>query len=357
MPTRRTTSADVAARAGVSRTTVSFVLNDRLDVAIPPVTRQRVLDAAASLSYIPHGPARDLARGSTRSICLVLHRTPADIGGDALLAEVLKGLVASARSAGFRVLVDSVPPGSGTFADMLRSSHADGLVVAGPTFDDAELLDLARDGYPIVLQGELVGFDGPSVDVDNHAAAVTAVNHLIGLGHRRIACITNGPRNFTAAAARLSGYRHALVEAGIAPDPTLEGAANFDASSGHEAILRILDAAGSAPDAVFAASDVVALGVLGGLRQRGLRVPDDLSLIGFDDISLAGHVHPRLTTIRVPARQLGEATGRAMIERLAGDFMATRTLLPTQLIVRDSVRTRTPVRRSTGTSPVHAGAP
>lgn len=359
MSMKRPTSADVAVLAGVSRTTVSFVLNGREDIAIPSVTRKRVLDAAASLGYTPHGPARQLAQGSTHRLGLVLRQSPEQVGGDALLVDTLHGVVEAARSSGYRVLVESLAPGVGSYASLLKAHHADGLIVSGPRSDDRELHDLVREGYPVVLQGELDGFAGPSVDVDNRAGALLAVRHLLSLGHRRIACITNGPVAYTAAAARLAGYRQALSEVDISADPALEAEADFDPASGHSAILRILDRAGKPPEAVFVASDVVALGVLGGLRERGLRVPADVSLVGFDDISLAAYVDPGLTTIRVPARQLGRAAGAALIERIAGRSVDLRTLLPTELIVRESAQPRAvPVgERARTISATHARAP
>ena len=339
MTTKPPTSADVASLAGVSRTTVSFVMNGRQDVAIPTSTRQRVIDAAAALHYTPHGPARQLARGSTRSLGLVLRQSPEQVGGDALLVDTLRGVVEAANDAGYRVLVESLAPETGRYADLLRARHADGLIVSGPRADDQELRDLARDGYPVVLQGDLEAFEGPSVDVDNEAAAATAVRHLIALGHRRIACVTNAPVAYTAAAARLDGYQRALAEAGIPFEPNLVAEADFDPGSGHRAIVAILDR-GALPDAVFVASDVVALGVLGGLRERRIRVPNQVSVVGFDDISLAAYVDPALTTIRVPARELGKAAGRALIDRIAGRPMELRTLLPTELVIRESARRR-----------------
>lgn len=356
---KRPTSADVATLAGVSRTTVSFVLNGREDIAIPTVTRKRVLDAAATLGYTPHGPARQLAQGSTHRLGLVLRQSPEQVGGDALLVDTLHGVVEAARTSGYRVLVESLAPGVGSYAALLKAHHADGLIVSGPRHDDRELHDLVREGYPVVLQGELEGFAGPSVDVDNRAGALVAVRYLLSLGHRRIACITNGPLAYTAAVARLAGYRQALAEVDIEPDPDLEAEADFDPASGHRAILRILDAGDEPPDAVFVASDVVALGVLGGLRERGLRVPTDVSIVGFDDISLAAYVDPSLTTIRVPARQLGLTAGAALIERIAGRALDLRTLLPTELVIRESAQPRpaAAMKRARTMPSTHARAP
>ncbi len=336
---RRPTSADVAARAGVSRTTVSFVLNARTDVGIPADTRQRVEDAARELDYHPHSPARALAGGSTHTIGLVLRQSAEQVAADALLAETLWGVASEARISGYRVLVEPLSPDGGLYSDLLRSQGADGLIVSGPRIDDEELASLVTDGFPIILQGSLPSVAAPSVDVDNRAGARAAVDHLVGLGHRRIGCITNAPLAYTAAADRVAGYRDALDAAGIAQDDNLVVAGEFDAASGHAAMRSLL---AQAPDvtALFVASDVVAFGALRALREAGLRVPRDISVVGFDDIPLARHFDPPLTTIRLPANALGAAAGRALVDRLAGRPTAERTLLPTELVVRESTAAR-----------------
>lgn len=332
---RRPTSADVAARAGVSRTTVSFVINGRADVQIRAETRRRVELAARELDYHPHGPARQLAAGASLTIGLVMRQSAEQLAADMNLANTLWGLAAAARVDNYRVLVEPLAPLDGTYAGLLRSRRTDGLVVSGPRDDDDELAALVRDGFPIVIQGSRSDLDAPSVDVDNRAGARGAVEHLLALGHRRIACITNAPLHYTAAAERLEGYVSALAAAGIehAPELVVEGA--FDAASGYAAIVRLL-AGRSHFTAVFVASDVVAIGALRGLREAGLRVPLDLSVVGFDDVPIAAHVDPPLSTVQLPAGALGEAAGRLLLDRIAGRPVPARTLLPTQLIVRDS---------------------
>jgi DNA-binding LacI/PurR family transcriptional regulator len=334
---KRPTSADVATEAGVSRTTVSFVLNGRTDVKIPAETRERVLDAAERLDYHPHAPARQLAGGRSHILALVLRQTPEQIAADAVLAETLRGLASAARAKGFRVMVEPLSPEGpdSSYAGLLRAQHADGLVISGPRIDDPQLLALVRDGFPLVLQGSLPDLHVTSVDVDNVAGARGAVEHLIGLGHRRIACITNAPLVYTAAQARLTGYRLALEAAGLPVDAGLIATGDFDAPSGHAAMHDLLGRASF--EAVFVASDVVALGAIGALREAGRKVPDDVSVVGFDDIPLAAYFDPPLTTVRLPASELGQAAGRALLERIADPTAAPRrTLLPTELIVRAS---------------------
>ena len=332
VPRRRPTSADVAARAGVSRTTVSFVLNGRTDVQIPASTWRKVEEAARELGYHPNSPARQLAGGQSLTLGFVLRQSAEQVAADALLSETLWGLASAARSGGYRVLVEPLAPGDGTYADLLRSQRVDGLVVSGPRTDDDELTDLVREGFPVVLQGSRPDLDAPSVDVDNAAGACAAVNHLIGAGHRVIACVTNAPLAYTASTERVAATggrwrgRHR-------PRSTARGRGSFDAASGHTAMATLLQRA--VPTAVFVASDVVAFGVLRALRDAKLRVPEDVSVVGFDDIALAEHFDPPLTTVRLPAHALGAAAGRALMDRVAGRPVEHRTLLPTQLIVRE----------------------
>lgn len=338
MPKRRPTSADVAAMANVSRTTVSFVLNDRAGVQIPDETRRRVFDAATTLAYHPNSAARQLARGASRTLGLVLRQSPEQVANDGLLAETLRGLAAAARAANHRVLLETLVPGEASYASLVRSGRTDGLIVSGPRYDDEELVELARDGFPVVIQGSLPGLNVPSVDIDNEAGARLAVEHLLALGHRRIACITNAALAYTAASERLAGYREALAAAGIAEEPALVAEGAFDAQSGHRAMATILSR--TTPDAIFVASDVVAIGAIAGLREAGLSVPGDVSVVGFDAIPLAAYLDPPLTTISLPAYDLGRAAGRAILERIAGRPVAGRTLLPTELIVRASTAPR-----------------
>jgi DNA-binding LacI/PurR family transcriptional regulator len=265
-----------------------------------------------------------------------MRQTPEQIAGDAVLAETLRGLASAARSSGFRVMVEPLDPNGheATYASLLRAQHADGLIISGPRIDDPALMALLRDEFPVVLQGALPGVAVPSVDVDNVAGARGAVEHLLSLGHRRIACITNAPLVYTAAQERLAGYRQALEEAGIEVDESRIAEGAFDAPSGHAAMSALLGR--TAFDAVFVASDVVALGAIAGLREAQRRVPVDVSVVGFDDIPLAAYFDPPLTTVRLPAYGLGQAAGKALLDRIADRQIPERTLLPTELIVRAS---------------------
>ena len=213
---------------------------------------------------------------SRRSRCRSTRCSPRPCGASA----------SEAHQGGYRVLVEPLSPERGRYSDLVRSHRVDGLIVSGPRIDDEELIALVADGYPIILQGSLPSLDAPSVDVDNRAGARTAVAHLIGLGHRRIGCITNAPLAYTAAADRAAGYRDALAEAGIDDDPALIVEGAFDAASGHAAAL---DAARARPGRQRAVR-----------RQRHRRLRGDARRPRGGPPGAGGHVGRRLR--RHPAR-------------------------------------------------------
>lgn len=336
MAQRRVTSKDVAERAGVSRTTVSFVLNNTPNVKISEETRQRVLAAARELDYHPVAAARSLASRRTGNIGLVLRQTPSQVFTDAFLPAVLRGLSDVLDSSGYRILLQplAMPDASDALISLVKSQHIDGLIVSGPRSDDAGLRSLHANGFPIVLMGQLPGSDIPFVDVDNKQGGFDATRHLIGLGHRRVAMITNGPLAYTASQERLAGYRWALESAGLVFDSGLIRYGDFREESG-VAAMRDLLALRPRPTAVFAASDVLAFGVLEAAKDAGLRVPDNLSVVGMDDVRLARYVVPPLTTLRLPAYELGYQAANTLLRLIDGQ-QPLSALLPTELIIRES---------------------
>jgi DNA-binding LacI/PurR family transcriptional regulator len=338
MARSRPTSADVARLAGVSRTTVSFVLNERQDIRISPETRERVLQAASSLGYHPNAPASQLARGASLTIGFVLRMDASQIASDALLPQVMNGLGDLAKGANYQVLLESLPPAPGGYRRLLHSRRVDGLIVSGPLVEDGELRRVYDDGFPVVVLGHSGSPAAPSVDVDNVAAARSAVAYLVQNGHRAIAMITNAPLTYTSARDRVEGYKLALAEAGIEFDPALLAEGGFIAESGHTAMTALLQRRSFT--AAFVASDAVALGAMGATRAAGLRIPADISIIGFDDIPLAAHFDPPLTTVCVPAYSLGVTTGNVLLAQIRGEQVPQQTLLGTELRVRDSVGTK-----------------
>ncbi len=334
----RVTSRDVAERAGVSRTTVSLVLNRVKGARISEETRQRVLKAARELNYYPNAAARSLASRKTRTIGFVLCQSPDRIFADAFLPEVLRGVGEVAQQRDFRILLQSVEDVAApdAYIGLVREKRIDGIILSGPRSDDHQLPKLKEEGFPVVLLGQLKGSGISFVDVDNVGAAKMATEHLIRLGHRRIGMITNAPLAYTASQDRLRGYQLALEENGIGYDERLVRYGDFREEGGYRAMEQLLELT-EPLTAVFVASDLVAFGAMEAIKARGLRIPQDIALVGFDDVRLANYVDPPLTTVRLPAYELGRHAMDMLFKMIEGeDLEGNGVLLETELIIRES---------------------
>jgi len=336
-PTKRITSVDVAKLAGVSRTTVSFVLNNVQGMSISPPTRERVLNAARTLNYHPDMAGRKLASGKSDTIGLVIRQSPEQVFADAFLIQVVLGVEGALAQQNFHVLLKPVEPDDHTgYTRLIHENYVDGILVSGPREDDIELLHLHRQGVPIMLMGQLPDSDIPFVDINAIAGSASAVHHLIDQGHRRIAMITNAPLTYTSAQQRRDGYHQALREAGLKIDETFLREGNYTPASGFDAMSELLKLA-PRPTAVFVASDVVAMGAIQAIKRASLRVPEDVAVVGFDDIPLAGYYDPPLTTIRLPAYGLGWAAGDRLVRMILGESLEqNQLLLESELVVRQS---------------------
>ena len=327
----------MAKLAGVSRTTVSFVLNNVPGVKITEETRQRVLDAARELDYYPTAAARSLASGKTQRIGLILGEGQERLAADAFLPAFLQGVTASVHRRGYLLVLQLAEDVASheAYTRLIREQQVDGLILSGPRSDDPLLSELAEDRFPLILHGRLDDCDLPYVDVDNKAGAYQAVVHLIGLGHRRIAFISNAPYSYSGAQERLAGYKQALTEHDIPLDESLIQKGGFLPETGQAAMEKVL-ALPDRPTALFAASDVMAIGAMSAIRAAGLRIPDDVAVVGFDDIFLAAHTQPPLTTIRVPAYGLGWTGADVLISLIEGEEEVSAVTLETELVIRDS---------------------
>jgi DNA-binding LacI/PurR family transcriptional regulator len=333
------TSHTVAALAGVSRTTVSFVLNDR-EAGIAPETRARVLRAAAELGYMPSAAARTLASGQTRTLGLVVCHAR-HLLTDAFLPQAVFGLTQVAKGRGYRVLVEALEDvrAEHAYQELVQAKQIDGLLVLNPRADDRRLPELIDDGFPVVTIGRPPGGHGHSLDVDNVAAAHLATSHLLALGHRRIAHLGYGSPRFTTVAERLSGYRAALEEAGAPADDALIAFADYSADSGAAMVRTLLSRPDGPPPftALFCGNDTVAIGAMSALREAGLRVPEDVAVVGFDDVPMAAHAEPPLTTVRSPLLAMAEDAAHRLVDLVEGQALPEiATLLPVELIVRGS---------------------
>ena len=334
---RRSTSVDVARQAGVSRTTVSFVLNNVPGVNISEATRQRVLDAARQLNYHPNAMGRKLVSGKSNTLGLVLRQSPEQIFADAALLRVMLGIEHAVTQQGFHVLLKPVPPDdSSGYLRLINENHVDGIILSGPRQDDREIIALHKQGVPIMLMGQLPGSEIPFVDIDTVSSAATAVRHLIDQGHRDIALITNASLTYTSAQQRYAGFQQALEGAGIAFQETWLREGDYTPASGFEAMSGLLKQP-RLPTAVFVASDVVAMGAIRAIKQAGLRIPEDIAVVGFDDIPFAEYSDPPLTTMHLPAYGLGWAAGERMVRLALNEGLGTSgVLLEAELVVRKS---------------------
>ena len=331
----RATITDVAAQAGVHPSTVSRVLNANVDSTIRPETRQRVRVAAERLGY----RASPLARSLRLQRTLTLGMLVPDITNP-FFSSIIKGAEDAARDRGYTLILgnsEDEPEREATYLRVLRERQVDGLLIASSQMADETIAELREDGFPFVLLNRGARHtEDLVVVVDNHAAAVEVVDHLAALGHRRVGHIA-GPQNTTTGVDRLEGYRAAVRMHGLADEPALVVVAEaFSEAAGRRALATML--AGSArPTAVFAANDLIAIGMLQRLRQVGARVPQDLSIVGFNDIPLAGLLEPALTTVRVPQLEMGLAGTHLLIDRLEGrPIRDVRLTLPTTLVIRAS---------------------
>ncbi|HET9910436.1 MAG TPA: LacI family DNA-binding transcriptional regulator [Anaerolineales bacterium] len=334
---KRTTSRDVAKLAHVSRTTVSFILNNVPGVSISEATRKRVLHAAQKLNYSPNIAGKKLVSGKTYTIGLVLCQSPEQISADAFLLQVMLGVEQAALQQGFHVLLKPVDPNdTGGYARLIAENHVDGILLSGPRQDDAALMSLHRQHVPIMLMGQLPETDIPFVDINATAGAELAVNHLIEHGHQRIGIITNAPLDYTSAQQRRDGYMQALKKSKLSIHKTFIKEGKYTPASGYEAMQALLQMTPRLT-AVFVASDVVAMGAMLAIKEAGLRIPRDIAVVGFDDIPLAEYYDPPLTTIRLPAFGLGWAGGERLIRLIQGEKLDREDVfLKSELITRKS---------------------
>jgi LacI family transcriptional regulator len=339
-PTAAATIHDVAAAAGVSVATVSRVLN-RKEIVREATTNQ-VLEAAKSLRYVPNVAARSLSIRRSQTIGIVLP----DMHGE-FFSEVIRGIDLAARRERYHVLVSGSHSDVAEMVEVLEAMHGrvDGVLVMAPDVAPEALGERLPPELPVVL---LNSSDERhrAITIDNYGGAHAMMQHLAELGHERIAFIC-GPGNNADARDRLRGYRHAMRAHGRDVIRTLEIAGDFTESSGHEAAGRAL-ALEPRPTAIFAANDSMAVGALTALREAGIAVPGEISVVGFDDIPVARYVTPALTTIRVDIAELGRRAFAVLCEAIA-DPQADRVRrerVRTTLVVRGSSARPQPVNKT-----------
>jgi LacI family transcriptional regulator len=330
------TARDVARLAHVSTSTVSHVINGTRPVS--PQLRDRVLAAMQDLGYEPNAVARSLKIKRSHTLGLII----SDIANPFFTA-VVRGVEDVAQAKGYMLIVgnsDEDPTKEEAYLRLLAARRVDGLILA-PAGEPHPYLDrLVRDAFPLVfLDREVPQLPVPAVLLDSIVAAEEAVRHLIGLGHRRIGMIA-GRSRISSTSDRIAGYRHALAAAGIPYDQDLVVSGGSRAEGGAAAAEALLELR-PRPTALFTANNLMTIGAIGAVQARGLRIPEDIAVVGFDDFSWADVFRPRLTTVAQPTYELGRVAAELLVRRIdEGDTPPARVVLPGRLIVRESCGAR-----------------
>lgn len=328
----RVTIADVARTAAVSKTTVSRVLNGKGEV--DSITADRVRGVIAELGYVPSSRAVGLAKGRSRTIAMLVPSLTWPWVG-----EVLQGVADAVEAAGYGLLLFTCNRGEESmalFIDQVSARAFDGLLVIEPENTLAAISALHRQGLPLVLiddRGQRPDF--PSVVTTNAAGGEAAAQHLLDSG-RRAPLVVTGPQKFGCVQDRLSGFLGILSDRYVRHPEALTYWGDFTVRCGQAAVERAI-ATGTHFDSVFTHNDLSATGALHALRAAGRRVPDDVAIVGFDDIPIAAYTEPPLTTIRQPMRAMGEAAALRLLGHFGGTPMAAApVVLPTELVIRAS---------------------
>ena len=330
----RVTIADVASAAGVSKTAVSFAFNSpgRLGHA----TLERVLGVAHDLGYAPHPAARALSMRRSGTIGVLIPQRLSAVFANPFMSELIQGLGELCEEHDLTLLL--VPPLDGSLESAIRHASVDGFISLGLSPDDRALEVLDGIGIPTVLIDSDESSTHPVVNVDDRGGAHAAASHLLGLGHRQLAIVVLPPAraqmSYTPTATRrLAGYNAAIEAAGMPPPRPVT--AGISVAAGIRA-FESLPAGKRRPTGVLVMSDMAAIGVMNAARTAGMRVPDDLSVVGFDDLPFSAWTNPPLTTVRQPIVEKGRIAARMLIDRMKGKGIDSPAPLGTTLVVRAS---------------------
>ncbi len=329
------TLEDIAKQAGVSRSTVSRVVND--DPNVSEDVRKRVQRVISSTGYHPHAAARSLASHRSYMIGLVLPLSVSHFFIDPYFPRLMQGVAQACNQHNYTLglfIVDSQEDEKRIFPRISRKGLLDGILLQTGWKGDKLIERLINSEIPLIVAGRPFNANGVSyIDVDNVQAAYQAVNHLIKLGYKRIGTIT-GPLNGTPGIDRKHGYLKAIREHGWKEDDNLIAEGSFTEESGYQGMKKLYP---WKPEAIFVASDNMAIGAMRAAREIGLSIPGDIAFIGFDDLPVASSIDIQLTTIRQPIIQFGAKAVDALIDLIENGTKPTRRIiLDTELIVRDS---------------------
>lgn len=326
------TIKDIAREAGVSIATVSRTING--EDGVGPETRERIQTIARRLNYFPNLSARGLVARKPNAIGIVIPRTSEFAFSNPYYSEILKGIEQKTRESGHYLVFSFAE--EDCYARMVQHQLAAGIIVLANRMDDPRVEEAWRMKIPLVLiPGNSRQPGIPSVDVDNLDAAYQAVRHLVHLGHRRIAFI-NGPVNSKYSSERLDGYRKGLKKNGLTPQKGWVLESDFTQQGGYQGMKKLLSLQ-APPTAVLVINDFSAMGALRAAREKGWRIPKDISIVGFGDVPFSSMTDPPLTTIREPFQQMGMEAAGILLNMVSGKKHASRhRILSVELVIRDS---------------------
>lgn len=329
-----TTIREVAKKAGVSPTSVSHVLNNTRFVS--ENIRERVNSAMHELNYRPNALARSLRRGETHTLGLILPDS-----SNPFFAEVGHAIESAAFVLGYSVILCNTENDENKehlYTEVLENKQLDGIIFVGTGENRESISAIIQNGLPlVVVDRDMSNLELDTVTTENHQGGMSATQHLLSLGHQIIGCIT-GPSNITPSADRVTGYRDALQRAGIPIEESLLVRGDFHAPSGYSAALQLLQRT-PRPTAIFVCNDMMAIGALHAAAQLGLNVPENVAIVGFDDIELASYTTPSLTTVAQPKQEIGQLAVKLIFERMGNPSLPPRhNILSTRLVIRESSR-------------------
>ena len=355
--TRRITTFDIAREAGVSRTTVSHILNDQPGVHLSAKTKARVLKTARQLGYVANSAAQMLVTGRSQSIGLVFPRGDL-LAIDAFIPTMIRGLNEVCRARGYRLLMELLRDSSDeqAYLKLANSKRVDSLIIINPRKGDRALQKVLKSNFPVLVAGTTDGPGKNTIATKEGLASRRATNHLISLGHRRIAHISHASLDYVSALRRLEGYRAALHAAGLPYEQALVTQGDFSFASGYHAMKGLL-AEHSRLTALFAGNDTVGIGAMLAIREAGLAIPSDVAVVGYDDVPSAAFACPPLTTVRTHAYEHGKLLAEAAIRLMNKQEVGNQeNVLPLELIVRMSCGAK-PAKETLPRRPSSARAP
>ncbi|MCE5256024.1 MAG: LacI family transcriptional regulator [Spirochaetaceae bacterium] len=328
---------EIARIAGVSRTTVSFVLNNIRGKNISEETRQKVLEVAQTVGYKPVESAVDTATSREGAVSLFVCHSDS-VFSDAYIMRLLESMEPLLHKRRYDLRVVQFRVSRNDYLEIAQQKDFKGVILLNMHSNDEGISNLKNSGLPFVVIGSLPDPDLCQVDIDNAEAARKAAEYLLSLGHHNIGIIAHASEAFLAVKARLSGFFEALEAAGVSVPEGRIRFAHFSEESGYSAMCDML-AAGKAPSAIFATNDMVAYGAIRALEDSGFNVPRDVSVIGFDDDYMSRYTNPPLTTITLPAEGIGRKAAEILLRRMdSGRAHHGITILPTSLTIRRSCR-------------------